>query len=183
MKHLFLLCLISTYSLLVEAQVYKSTTSEVSFFSSAPLEDITALNKSTKAAINAKDSVFAIVITIKDFIFPNATMQSHFNENYLESEKYPNATFKGKIKGSFNLKQNGVYNVKVDGILKIHGVEQKRVIAAKITVKDGMINTESDFMVKLENHKIKIPTAVFQNIAEEVKVTAKINYVLNETKK
>ena len=98
-------------------------------------------------------------------------MQSHFNENYLESSKFPNASFKGDFKGDYDLTKDGEYAVSSTGDLEIHGIVQKRTIPAKLIVKNGKVSLFAKFLVKLEEHKIKIPSVVFQNIAEEVEVT------------
>ena len=78
--------------------LYSTGTGEVSFYSDTPLETIEAVNKKTGSIINATSRELAVQMKITDFVFPNKLMQEHFNENYLESEKYPTAVFKGKIK-------------------------------------------------------------------------------------
>jgi polyisoprenoid-binding protein YceI len=107
-------------------------------------------------------------------------MQKHFNENYLESEKFPNATFKGKINEAINFTKAGVYQVSASGILNIHGVNQERTIKGSITVGEGIINLNSKFDVLLIDHKINIPKLVFKKIAEKIAVSARVTYIPNK---
>ncbi|PIY10641.1 MAG: YceI family protein [Flexibacter sp. CG_4_10_14_3_um_filter_32_15] len=154
----------------VSAQRYVLEESKVYFFSSAPMEDIEANNKDCKGVIDTKTNAFSFRIPIKSFVFSSSLMQEHFNENYMESEKYPNATFKGKIEGDYDLKTDGTYNVVAVGDLEIHGKKQARKIPSQILVKNGKASIKSTFDVKLEDHNIEIPSLLFQKIAESIKV-------------
>lgn len=154
---------------------YQLKNCTVSFFSEAPLENIEANNKDSKGIVDPTARNFAFRIPIKSFVFKKSLMQEHFNENYLESEKYPNASFKGTLEGNYDIKKNGSYPVTASGELEIHGVKQQRKIPAIIEVKDQSIQISSKFKVKLDDHKIKIPTLVFNKIAEEVEVTLQSN--------
>lgn len=153
----------------------------VSFFSHGPIEDIAATSKSAQVILDAAKKDVAVRITIKAFTFEKKLMEEHFNEKYMESDKYPYATFTGKIKDTLDYKKDGVYNVNVAGKLNIHGVEKERTIPSTVTVKGGEITIDSKFMVALKDHNIEIPSLVSQNIAETVEV--KINSVLSEYKK
>lgn len=154
----------------VVAQRYTLEDSKVHFFSSAPMEDIEANNKNCKGVIDIKTNAFSFRIPIKSFVFPSSLMQQHFNENYMESEKYPNATFKGNIEGNYDLKTDGTYNVVAVGDLEIHGKKQARKIPSQIIVKNGKASIKSTFDVKLEDHDVEIPSIMFQKIAETIKV-------------
>lgn len=160
-----LLMALTTY-----AQKYKLQDGKVDFYSYAPLEDIVAKNSTPVGIIDAENNTFSFRIKIKDFIFESALMQEHFNENYMESDKYPTGTFKGNIVGNYDLKKEGVYNVKAKGELTIHGVTKNVEIPSKIEVTKKGIQILSDFKVKLVDHNIEIPTLVFQKIAEVVDV-------------
>ena len=98
-------------------------------------------------------------------------MQEHYNENYMESEKFPQATFIGKVNETVDYKANGTHSVTITGKLNIHGVEQPRTISGTIEIKDGKIIIDSKFDVKLVDHKIKVPTSVIEKIAEVIQVT------------
>ena len=154
----------------VFAQRYTLEDSKVQFFSSALVEDIEATNKDCKGVIDTQTNAFTFRIPIKSFIFPSSLMQQHFNENYMESEKYPNATFKGNIEGEYNLQKDGIYEVVAVGDLEIHGKTQARKIPSQIIVTHGKASIKSTFDVKLEDHDIEIPSIMFQKIAEVIKV-------------
>lgn len=170
LKHLILvLAAFSAFS--AYGQAYILNQPKVRFFSDAPLEDIEAVSTEAQGAISTEKNTFSFRIPIKSFQFEKELMQEHFNENYLESEKYPNSTFKGTIEGKYDLAKDGEYAVVAKGDFDIHGVVQKREIPATIKVKGGVATISSKFMVKLTDHKIEIPTLVFQKIAEQVEVT------------
>jgi YceI-like domain len=152
---------------------YLLENTSVRFFSDGIIEDIEAINKDTKGIVDAAKNEFLFKIPIKSFKFSSALMQEHFNENYLESDKYPDGTFKGKIEGSYDLQKDGDYSVKAIGDLVIHGVTQVRTIPATMHVKAGKASIESKFIIKVADHKVKIPTVVIKSIAEEVEVTVK----------
>lgn len=167
-------CVLIFSSLNSEAQDrYLLENTSVRFFSDGIVEDIEAINKDIKGIIDVSKNEFLFKIPIKSFKFASALMQEHFNENYLESDKYPDGTFKGKIEGSYNLEKDGDYNIQAVGDLVIHGVPQKRTIPATMHVKDGKASIESKFIIKVADHKVKIPTVVIKSIAEEVEVTVK----------
>lgn len=157
--------------------VRKSTSGEISFFSETPVEDIDAVNKKVRGIIKPKTSDVAFVATIVGFHFEKPLMEEHFNENYMESDQYKVATFKGKIVGDVNYQKDGEYAVKAKGVLNIHGVDKDREIMGTITVKDGTMNLNSTFNVALKDHDIKIPKLVVKNIAETVRVTVNIDFL------
>lgn len=103
-------------------------------------------------------------------------MQEHFNTDYMESDKYPKATFKGKIQEHIDVTKDGTYPVNAVGELEVHGVKQQRSIPGKMTVVNGTVKMTSEFMVKCADHHIEIPRLVFHNIAESIKVTVNAAY-------
>lgn len=184
MKKIFLLT--SAFILMAfiaEAQIYMGKTCEISFFSDGPIEDIAAKNTTAKPILNTTTNDIAIKITIKGFDFDKELMEEHFNEKYLESDKYPYATFSGKINEKVDYKTDGVTKVTVTGKLNIHNVEQVRTIDGTITVKGGEIQLDCKFIVAMKDHKVEIPTLVAQNIAETVEVTIKSTLTEYVTKK
>ena len=110
------------------------------------------------------------------FVFKNPMMQEHFNEDYMESAKFPKASFKGKVIGEYDVKTDGEYDVSVKGQLTIHGVSKDREIKGKIIVKGGKISVNAKFAVKVADHGIKIPSIQIKNIAEVVEVSINIDY-------
>ncbi|RYY61941.1 MAG: YceI family protein [Chitinophagaceae bacterium] len=168
----FLLALLLLAALPAGAQTRSQFgTSTVTFFSSAPLEDIEATNKNSKAVVDWEKRSFLVSIPIKGFEFRSGLMQSHFNENYLESDKYPDCTYRGIFAGPVDLTKDGDYPITTSGELTLHGVTQKRVIPAVLKVRNGQVTVSSKFPIKVADHKIAIPKMVFKKIAETVDVT------------
>lgn len=179
MKNISLIVgLICLFNIQISAQnkVFSTTKGEISFFSNAPLEDISAKNIRIISMLNTESRELVVRVPVNQFEFPNKLMQKHFNENYLESEKYPYATFKGKISEGVDFDKPGTYEVNAVGILNIHGVDQKRTLTGKITVGTETVRLDTKFIVALEDHKIDIPKLVFNKIAEKIAVTAIFNY-------
>lgn len=148
------------------------------FFSHSPIEDIEAINEKTTAAINFAKGDLVVKMLIKHFTFENALMQEHFNENYMESEKFPSAIFKGKLISdeAIDISQNGDYTVSVQGELTIHGVSKPVETSATITIDGEQISASTTFIARPADFDIKIPSVVVKNIAEEIKVTTKLNF-------
>ena len=173
-KKIFLIALLSFGSMMLKAQIYMGKTCDISFFSKGPIEDIYAINKSTKPILNTATQEVAIKITIKAFVFDDKLMEEHFNEKYLESDKYPYAVFSGKINEKIaDFKKDGTYKVTVTGKLNMHGVEKEITINATATVKDEVISFETKFFIKIKDYNIEVPTLVMKNIAEDIEVTVK----------
>lgn len=152
--------------------IYTSNNGSVNFRSEAPFELINASSKELKGAIDASKNNFAFRIRIRSFEGFNKPLQKeHFNENYLESEKYPEATFNGKIIETVDYNTKGKYTIRAKGILSIHGVEQERIIKSDIEITGNSIRISSNFTVLLSDHNIPIPRVVKEKLANEIKVT------------
>ena len=126
-QYLILVAFILTFNFAsAQNKLYSSNKSDVSFFSKTPLQDIDAKNTRANSIINLSNRELVVRIPVSSFQFKNKLMQEHFNENYLESEKFPYATFKGKIIG-FDAKKLSTSKVAFDieGDLTIHGVTKK----------------------------------------------------------
>ncbi|MBE7175386.1 MAG: YceI family protein [Mucilaginibacter polytrichastri] len=160
----------------VYAQNYSSTASKISLYSSTPIEDIRASSTQGKSVIVPAKKQIAFQVAIRSFDFEKKMMQEHFNENYMESDRYPQAKFTGVIREDIDLKKDGTYPVTAKGTLNVHGVEQPRTIPGKLIVKSGAIHLDTKFGVKCVDHKIEIPTLVFNKIAEEINVTVSADY-------
>lgn len=154
-------------------QLYKTSTGEITFNASTPLENIYAKNTAVNGIININDGKFASVLLITDFKFKRKLMQEHFNENYLESHKYPKATFTGQIENfsTHNITNNEI-SLAINGILTIHGVSNKIKAPIKIKNQNDTILLKTEFVLKPEDYKIKVPKLVFKKIAQEVLVQA-----------
>jgi polyisoprenoid-binding protein YceI len=169
MKKVLLVLGLALLMIQVKAQVFSTSTGKVSFFSATPVEDIKAIDNHVLSVLNTKGEL-AILITNTQFEFDNKLMQEHFNEKYIESEKFPQSSFKGKINESIDFSKDGDYNVTVTGKLNIHGVEQERTIPGKVSIKNGSVQLYSEFKVKNADHKIEIPKLVIAKIAEAIDV-------------
>jgi len=163
------------------AQIYVSKSCEISFFSEAPLENIEAINKAAAPILNTATGDIQVRIPIRSFKFKKELMEEHFNENYMETEKFEFSTFKGKINEKIDYTKNGDHKVTVTGKLEIHGVTKDRTFDGTVSIKDGIIVISSKFKVRIADHNIKVPSMYVQNIAEEVEV--KINSTLEPYKK
>ncbi len=150
----------------------------ISFFSSTPIENIEAHNKEVSSFWNTTKGEMVFAVLIKSFKFQKALMQEHFNENYMESDKYPKANFKGNIvnMNDADLKKPGSYNVKVEGDLTIHGVTQHVSVPGVVSVTKDGVSTSAKFKVKPADYAIKIPAVVAQNIAEVIEITVNCAY-------
>lgn len=154
------------------AQKYFTRTGEVNFTSIAPLEKIEAENNSASCVIDFASGQMQMAVLIKAFKFEKALMQEHFNENYMESSKYPKGVFKGNITGikAADLNKDGSYPVKVSGELTIHGETNPASTNGTITVKGGKVTAVASFSVKPEDYKIEIPNLVRDKIAKDVSI-------------
>lgn len=150
--------------------------SRISFFSEAPLENIEASTSQAASALGLATYEVAFKVPIASFTFRKQLMQEHFNENYLESDKYPHATFGGKIEERVDWQVNGTHRVTVVGNLEIHGVRKRYSMDVVFEVADTVIHAHAKFNVKLADHHIKIPRMVIKNIAEEVTVEVSATY-------
>jgi hypothetical protein len=162
------------------AQSFVSKNVRIGMFSSTPLEDIRAVSDQGTGVIVAKTREVMVQLAVKTLEFDRKLMQEHFNENYIESDEYPLAKFKGVLDQSADLTKDGDYSVNVTGVLSLHGVDKQRTIPCKISVRGGVINVESQFKVACVDHKIDIPKLVFAKIAESISV--KLNGQFNQVK-
>jgi polyisoprenoid-binding protein YceI len=156
--------------------LYVSKNAKISIYSSAPIEDIKAASTTGASVFTASTGELDFSLNIKSLQFPKSLMQEHFNSDYMESDKFPKATFKGKIKEQIDITKDGTYPVNVIGDLTIHGVTQPRTIPGNISVKAGVVSMTAEFMVKCADHHIEIPRLVFHNIAESIKVNVETTY-------
>ncbi len=170
MQKLFFL-IAAGLTLNVSAQIYKVKTTNVSFYSKSPLEDIEANNKSSVQVLNTTTGDYQMRLTIIGFKFKNALMEEHFNENYMESTKFPNAVFKGKIEEKVDYEATNEQAVNVSGKMEIHGVTQDVKIQGTIKKVGADLVLNAKFKIKVADYGIKVPSLYVKNIAEVVDVT------------
>ena len=158
-------------------QKFKTKQGEIAFFSSTPIEDIKAKNKKV-ASILREDRKEDFVVPMNQFNFPIPLMQAHFNENYVDSEKFPHSFFDGYVEGitKDQYTKNGIYPVKISGKLTIKGTTKQINERGKIVVKDAKPNAICVFEIQLDDYKIKIPKIMYQKIAQTIRISVNISY-------
>ena len=179
MKKIFVLCMAASLSFFqADAQKYLTRSGKITFFSKAPVENIEAANNEVSSILDTQKGELVFAALIKSFKFKKALMEEHFNENYMESNTFPKANFKGTITNlsKVNFTKDGSYPVMVKGDLTIHGVTKDVEVPGTITVSQGKINAASKFQVKVKDYNIKIPSTVINNIAETIEITVDCKY-------
>lgn len=162
------LCVSGFYSQIFKA---KDGTTLIHFYSKSPLEDIDAANKGAVIVLNTNSGDLQVRVTIQNFKFKNGLMEEHFNENYLESTKFPNCVFKGKINEKVDFTADGENKVTVTGKMEMHGVTKDVTINGTLTKKGPEVLIDSKFQIKVADYDIKVPSLYVKNIAEIVDVT------------
>jgi len=179
MKKITILIMMLMIAIAVEAQKYMTKSGYIGFYSHTPIEDIKADNNQAAGVLDISTGDLVFQALIRSFKFSKALMEEHFNENYMESDKYPKASFKGKITnpGSVNFSKNGNYEVTVEGDLTIRDVTKKISVKGNLEVVTGGINGTSKFNVVPEDYNIKIPGVVKDKIAKTLEVTVSMKYL------
>jgi YceI-like domain len=151
---------------------------KISFYSRSKVEKVEGENNEVSSVLNTATGEVVFAVLLKGFHFERALMEEHFNENYVESDKYPKSTFKGKITdvSAVNFSKDGVYPVSVQGELTMHGVTKKILATGSVTIKSGKVNTYSKFSVKLKDFNITIPSLVADKISEDIDITVDCKY-------
>ena len=162
------------------SQVYLTRTAYIGFFSKTPAEDIKAVNNQVYAAVDAGKKNLAFSLLLKGFTFTKELMQEHFNENYVESDKYPKATFSGSYTGDVPVDKDGTYKVTVKGNLSLHNVTHPIEAPATIEVKGGRLLGHAELKLKPEDFNITIPSLVREKIEREMKVNVRIDCGTNK---
>lgn len=168
----FILLVILSLSSNAQGKFYTKT-GKISFFSSAPLEDIEATNKAVVTLLDSKTGDLKFAVLMKGFEFKKALMQEHFNKDYIESDKFPKSEFKGQIVNNsiVNYTTNGIYSVTVKGKLTVHGATKDVETTGTLTVKDGKVTAHSVFNVLLADYNIIIPRLHRDNISKTIRIT------------
>jgi len=158
--------------------LFTVSTGSITFRSDAPVELIKATSNQLKGIFNAERKQFAFTINVNTFKgFNSPLQQEHFNENYLETDKFPRASFEGKIIEDIDLHTDGIYSIRAKGNLTVHGVVQERIIKCDINIKGGVVSIKSNFTVLLADHNITIPKVVHEKLASEIKVEVKTDLI------
>jgi len=150
---------------------------KIHFVSEGVIETIEAQHKSVTCVLDSKAGNLQFSVLLKGFEFRKALMQEHFNEDYVESDKYPKSEFRGQIMNNseINYAKDGVYDAKVKGKLSLHGETKEVETTGKITVKGGKVEADADFNILMSDYKISIPSLVKQNMSNTIKISVSCN--------
>lgn len=151
---------------------YFTKTGTIVFTSKAPMEDIVATNKTVTAVLDTKSGALQFSAQMKSFEFEKALMQQHFNDNYVESSRYPEAAFKGIIanNNAVNYAKDGTYNVRVKGKLTMHNVTRDVDVPGTIKIAGGRLEAASSFLVLASDYKIAIPSGVKEKVSNTIRI-------------
>jgi polyisoprenoid-binding protein YceI len=176
MRRILILLLFSP--IVLQAQVWKNKEKmgKIHFFSSTPMENIEAKSQTASSILNSKTDSVLFLVVISSFEFPNALMQEHFNENYMESNLYPKAMFRGKMKEDIDFTKDGEYTCTAAGNLTLHGISKPYTVTGKFTVKGGEVRLVAKFNIKLADHDVKVPKLVTEKIAQEIATDVDVTY-------
>ena len=177
LRFCFILLFATGFSVNSFCQNYMTKTGFIGFYSKTPLEDVKAENNQVYAVLDPASHHIAFAVLLKGFIFTKELMQEHFNENYVESDKYPKATFSGACSGEMDLTKDGTYEVVIKGDLNLHGVTKPLETTAQLEVKKDHIKGTSAFKLKPEDFNISIPGIVREKIAGEISVKVQIDWI------
>lgn len=157
-------------------QKYMTKNGYIGFFSHTSMEDIKGDNNQVASVLDSSTGDLVFQVLMKSFHFDRALMEEHFNENYVESEKYPKASFTGKITtlSTVNFSKNGIYDVTVDGDMLIHGTTKKISSKGTIEVTADGISASSKFNINPEDYGITIPNLVREKIAKDLEITVNV---------
>jgi polyisoprenoid-binding protein YceI len=159
---------------------YIDRSGKATFFSSAPMEDIKAETDQAMSVFDIKTGDIVASMLMRSFNFRKALMQEHFNENYVESNKFPKATFKGKVTNLslFDVTKDGKYSLDISGEITLHGVTRPLHVIADAVIDKGTLKAKAVFPLTVKDFDIDVPRLVVMNIAEQVEVTVSFNYQL-----
>jgi len=178
--------LIATVFILINSsfaqKIYFTRSGTISFKAGTALEDIDAVNKSATCVFDAASGNIQFLILVKGFEFKSALLMEHFNENYMESNKYPKAVFTGKITNldKINFQKDGTYQATVKGTMDIHGVKKEMEAIGTIKVSGENVLINADFAVAMADYNIEIPSVVKDKIAKTAKITVNCNNTIKK---
>jgi YceI-like domain len=174
MKNVILFAFTALFVTTAVGQRYYTKAGQINFDVTSPSspEKIEGINRSATCIIDSKTGNMQFAVLIKGFAFEKALMEEHFNENYIESSKYPKAEFKGEIKdiSKVDFTKDGSYIVKVKGKLTLHGESNDVEADAKISIQGGKIKANAGFAVKLADYKVSVPGLVADKVSKVAKI-------------
>lgn len=177
-KLFFLIMLISSLCSFAQTK-YLTKSGFISFYSHTPFEDIKADNNQVASILDIGSGEIIFEILMRSFKFDRALMEEHFNENYVESNKYPKAKFKGKITNlsSVDFTKDGTYSAEVEGDMTIHNTTKPVKINGTFEVKDNKLTGTSKFELDPKEYNIEIPSVVKTKFADKFQITVNMVYL------
>lgn len=173
---LLLIVFLFFFSMLYAATVYVIKSSKIRFKSEAPLETIIAESSELKGMLDLQSKNFAFTVNNESFKGFNSPLQrEHFNDNYLDTDKYPVISYTGRIIDEIDFNKPGTYTVRAKGMMNVKGINRERLIKNVVEVKTNSIKITSEFTVLLDDYSIRIPRVVNQKIAPEIQITLSAN--------
>lgn len=174
---ILLMALVMLASVSFAQGIFFTKTGKITFISKTSLESDEAVNKTATAVLDSKSGAIQFAVQMKGFEFEKQLMEQHFNENYVESDKYPKSEFKGTITNNseINYAKDGTYTAKVSGKLTIHGVTQDVTTTGTVKINGGKIDANSTFNVLISDYKISIPSIVKDKISNSIKIVVDCN--------
>ena len=175
---LFLIMIFSCFAVTVFSQKHITKTGTIDIFSETPIFTIEGTNKKVASILNTDNGEIVASTLVRSFKFDEALVEEHFNENYIESHKFPKAIFKGKIENytKGDIEKDGVYTLSILGKLTIHGQTREILQKIKLTVKNGIISGTSTFNVSLKNYGIKVEKAYKDAIKDAILLEIGLNF-------
>lgn len=159
------------------SQTFSCTNGSISFFQETSVEDIDGRSKNLASAINTSNNSIAYKVAMKSFLFEKSLMQDHFNENYVESDKYPYATYTGKINEKIDWGKDGTYNITSSGTLTLHGVSKQIVEKGILVIKGSSISILNNFKIKFTDYNVEVPKLLIMQISDTVDVKVEASYL------
>jgi hypothetical protein len=179
MKQMLIVIALFVLSLPVFSQKrYFTKSGQINFAAGTAVEDIDGINKAATSVFDAMSGQIEFAVLVKGFEFKRALMQEHFNENYMESNKFPKSVFKGKIVNidKVNFEKDGSYPVTVKGVLDMHGVKKEVETTGSLKVTGETVHSDATFTVLLADYKIAVPSLVKDKISQTVTIKVNCNY-------
>ena len=169
----FLFPLVLLFTSVTAQDKYYTKSGKIHFVSQGVIETIEAQHKSVTCVLDTKTGNIQFSVLLKGFEFRKALMQEHFNEDYVESDKYPRSEFRGQItnNGDINYSKDGEYDAKVKGMLSLHGETREIEASGKIIIKNGKVQADAEFNIQMSDYKISIPSLVKQNMSNTIKIS------------
>jgi polyisoprenoid-binding protein YceI len=170
-------CFILIAASLIAQDKFFTKSGNIQFASKGVIETIEATHRSVTCVLDSKTGDIQFAVLMKGFEFRKALMQEHFNENYVESDKYPKSEFRGQITNNneVNYTKDGTYPVHIKGKLTLHGQTKEVEADGKITVKDGKLHAVSKFKILMSEYDIDIPGSVTQNMSDTINISVDCN--------